>query len=205
MTRLPAPAMRPPAPPAWSARWTGCSGTCRWTGRCVLRLPPAADVTPVVAGLAQRGPTLVLVPSVARAEVLAGRLRRAGGDVALLPGDWAQARAGAAVVIGARAAAWGPCPGLAAAVVVDGHDEGLGSGAGAPTWHAAWVVSGTGPAGGRPVCAGQSVPDGRAAVGGPGADGGPRRPSARGGPPLEVVDRRLSIPGSGCTPSGWCR
>jgi primosomal protein N' (replication factor Y) len=72
--------------------------------------------------------------------VLAGRLRQAGGDVAILPQEWAQARAGAAVVVGARAAAWGPCPDLAAVVVVDGHDEALAQDP-APTWHAAVVAA----------------------------------------------------------------
>jgi primosomal protein N' (replication factor Y) len=56
--------------------------------------------------------------------------------VALLPEGWAQARAGAAIVVGARAAVWGPCPALAAVVVVDSHDEALAQEQ-APTWHAA--------------------------------------------------------------------
>ena len=60
----------------------------------VIRLAPAADPTPLVAEAAQRGPLLVVVPAAARAAVLAGRLRRAGGAVALLPDDWAVARAG---------------------------------------------------------------------------------------------------------------
>jgi primosomal protein N' (replication factor Y) len=93
-----------------------------------------------VAEVAQRGPTLVVVPSLERAGVLAERLRRAGGGVALIPDEWPQARAGAAVVIGSRAAAWGPCPDLAAAIVLDGHDEGLGQEQ-APTWHAVTVVA----------------------------------------------------------------
>jgi primosomal protein N' (replication factor Y) len=107
----------------------------------VLRLAPAGDPTALVAAAAQLGPTLVVVPTAARAEVLAGRLRRAGGDVALLPDDWSMARAGrAVVVIGARSAAWGPCPGLAAAVILDAHDEGL-TREGAPTWSAVGVVA----------------------------------------------------------------
>jgi primosomal protein N' (replication factor Y) (superfamily II helicase) len=105
----------------------------------VLRLPPATDPTAIIAHLAGRGPTLVVVPARPRAAVLAERLRRAGTDVALLPDDWAQARAGAAVVMGARAAAWAPCPGLAAVVVVDGHDEALVQEQ-APTWSAVDVA-----------------------------------------------------------------
>jgi primosomal protein N' (replication factor Y) len=80
------------------------------------------------------------MPSVERGAVLAARLRRAGGDVATMPENWAQARAGAAVVVGARAAAWAPCPGVATVVVVDGHDESLAQEA-APTWHAATVAA----------------------------------------------------------------
>jgi primosomal protein N' (replication factor Y) (superfamily II helicase) len=106
----------------------------------VLRLAPASDPTGVVAELAQLGPILVIVPTLARARVLAARLRRAGGQVALMPDDWAQARAGAAVVIGSRAAAWAPCPGLAAAVVLDGHDESLVQEQ-APTWNAVAVLA----------------------------------------------------------------
>ena len=106
----------------------------------VVRFPPAGDPTPVVAAVAQAGPTLVVVPSIQRAEVLAGRLRRAGAAVALLPDEWARARSGATIVVGTRSAAWGPCPGLAAAVVIDGHDEALGQEQ-APTWHAVSVLA----------------------------------------------------------------
>ncbi|MDQ6838216.1 MAG: hypothetical protein M3137_07800, partial [Actinomycetota bacterium] len=94
-------------------------------------------------------PTLVVVPTTAAAAALAGRLRRAGvgpsgsgfaSAIALVPDQWAQARAGAAVVIGARAAAWAPCPGLAVVVVVDGHDEGLHQQQN-PTWDATTVAA----------------------------------------------------------------
>jgi primosomal protein N' (replication factor Y) len=136
---LPAPALRVPSPPAAGQVPAGLLDRLPLDRAALLRLPPAHDVTPVVAALAQRGPVLVVVPSLARADVLAGRLRRAGGGVAVLPGQWAQARAGAAVVIGTRAAAWGPCPGLAAVVVVDSHAELLGH-EGAPTWHAVDVA-----------------------------------------------------------------
>ena len=139
---LPAAARRPPATPAVTlipdelvAALAGEPGE-PW----VLRLPPSADPTPVVAWLARRGPTLVVVPALDRAAVLAERLRRAGADVAVLPEDWAQARAGAAVVIGSRAAAWGPCPGLAAVVVIDGHDPALIQEQ-VPTWSAVDVAA----------------------------------------------------------------
>ncbi len=105
--------------------------------RAILRLPPAADLLPVVLAAASRGPALVVAAS--GASELAGRLREAGVPVALVPRDWAQSAAGVAVVIGARGAAWAPCPGLASVVVLDGHDEGLQQEQ-APTWNA-WVVA----------------------------------------------------------------
>jgi primosomal protein N' (replication factor Y) len=136
VTHLPAAALRPPpAPPP-----AGLLGDLPADRPVTVRLPPAADVTPLVAELAQRGPLLVVVPSASRAGVLTRRLRQVGGQVASLPEDWAQARAGAAVVVGARAAAWAPCPGLAAVVVIDGHDEALGQEQ-APTWHAVTVAA----------------------------------------------------------------
>lgn len=134
---LPAPRLNPPSPPGpgWATDLAGDASP----GARIVQLPPSSDPTAVVGALAQLGPTLVVLPSVSRAEVLADRLRRAGGDVALLPADWAQARAGAAVVVGTRAAAWAPCPGIAAAVVIDAHDEGL-SQESVPTWDAVKVV-----------------------------------------------------------------
>ena len=128
----------PPAPPGpgWAADLVAKAEP----GTTVVQLPPATDPTALVGALAQSGPVLVVVPSAHRASVLAERLGRAGGDVALLPRDWARARAGAAVVIGTRAAAWGPCPDLAAAVVLDAHDESLVQ-EGAPTWDAVTVVA----------------------------------------------------------------
>ena len=89
---------------------------------------------------AAHGPVLVIAPTTARAEAGCAALRSRGAQVALLPGDWAQARAGADVVIGTRAAAWGPCPGVASVVVLDAHDEGLVQGA-APTWDAPSVAA----------------------------------------------------------------
>ena len=56
-----------------------------------------------------------------------------------MPNDWAIAAGGVDVVIGGRRAAWAPCPGLAAVVVVDEHDEALQD-EGSPTWHARDVL-----------------------------------------------------------------
>jgi primosomal protein N' (replication factor Y) len=103
-------------------------------GLAVLRLPPAADVFGVVLAAAARGDALVITPSVGVARHLGLRLRRAGLPIALLPRDWAAARAGGHVVIGARSAAWAPVPDLAAVVVLDEHDE-LHQEERTPTWH----------------------------------------------------------------------
>ena len=103
--------------------------------RAVLRLPPAADLLPIVVQAAALGPTLVVCSSHAQERHLAARLGRVGLTVARHPRDWAQARAGAHVVIGARAAAWAPVPRLAAVVVLDEHEE-VHQEEAAPTWHA---------------------------------------------------------------------
>lgn len=108
-------------------------------GGGVLRLPPTSDPMPAVLSAAAIGPTLVVVPGVDEAVLLAARLRRSGLTVALAPADWASAAGGVDVVVGSRLAAWMPCPGLAAAVVLDEHDEALQD-EGSPTWHARDVV-----------------------------------------------------------------
>jgi primosomal protein N' (replication factor Y) len=101
----------------------------------VLRLPPTADLLPVVQGAAALGDALVICPSHRLARNVAARLRRAGVRVALHPDEWAKAAAGGCTVIGTRAAAWAPCPDLAAVVVLDEHDE-VHQEERSPTWHA---------------------------------------------------------------------
>ncbi|HEX4902256.1 MAG TPA: hypothetical protein VFV42_05555 [Acidimicrobiales bacterium] len=101
----------------------------------VLRLPPTADLLPVVQAAAAVGDALVICPSHRLARTLAARLRRAGVRVALHPDEWARAAAGGCTVIGTRAAAWAPCPELAAVVVLDEHDE-VHQEERSPTWHA---------------------------------------------------------------------
>jgi primosomal protein N' (replication factor Y) len=94
------------------------------SGTELHRLPPATDPLPVVLESIDRaqgrGSVVVLVPSVGWAERMTARLRRRGVPVAR---DWAEAAAGWPVVVGSRAAAWAPVPRMAAAVVVDAHDE----------------------------------------------------------------------------------
>ena len=108
-------------------------------GGGVLRLPPRTDVMPSVLSVAAMGPALVIVPQHSEATLLAARLRRAGLTVASIPGEWANAAGGVDVVIGTRSAAWAPCPGIAAAIVIDEHDEALQEER-SPTWHARDVV-----------------------------------------------------------------
>jgi primosomal protein N' (replication factor Y) (superfamily II helicase) len=109
-------------------------------GTQLLRLSPVYSATEVVLAAAAHGPVLVVAPTSARAEAGSSALRNRGVQVAHLPDDWARARAGAQVVIGARAAAWAPCPELASVVVLDAHDEGLVQGS-APTWDAPSVAA----------------------------------------------------------------
>ncbi|HEU4842375.1 MAG TPA: hypothetical protein VFT09_13070 [Ilumatobacteraceae bacterium] len=160
----------------------------------MLRLPPADDVVPVLLAAVACGPTLVVTPSVDRARLEANRLRRAGLAVALAPQEWAAAAAGADVVIGARAAAWAPCPDLAAIVVVDEHDESLQEER-SPTWHARDVAVERARRAGVPVLLVSPCPtvSGLAAVG-----DRLRRPAIdterAGWPLVQVVDRSRDEP-----------
>lgn len=109
------------------------------SGGGVLRLPPASDPMPAVLSAVAIGPTLVVVPAIDQAMLLGARLRRSGLTVAVMPKEWPAAAGGVDVVIGARAAAWAPCPDLRCVVVIDEHDEALQE-EGSPTWHARDVL-----------------------------------------------------------------
>lgn len=162
------------------------------SGAHIFRIGPAGDPTALIAEAAQRGPTLVIVPTGARAAVLAGRLRRAGGDVALLPEGWPQARAGVAVVVGSRGAAWAPCPGLAAVVVIDAHDE-LHSSERAPTWSALTVAAERARRAGAPCYLVSSCPTAELLALGPMTTVDPDKQRA-GWARVEVVDQRGEDP-----------
>lgn len=110
------------------------------SGGGVLRLPPRSDVLPSILSAIAVGPTLAVVPTLSDAMLLASRLRRSGATVALVPDDWSMAAGGVDVVVGTRSAAWMPCADLAAAIVVDEHDEALQEER-SPTWHARDVVA----------------------------------------------------------------
>jgi len=171
-------------------------------GTVVLRLPPADDPFPVVvsasdllAGGPEDAGVLVLAPSQRTASEMAGRLRRAGRPVALLPHEWPRARAAGCVVVGTRAAAFAPLPRLAAAVVLDAHDEVYNEER-APTWCAWQVVTERARRDGVPCvlvtpCPTLDVLDaGRLVTA--------SRRSERGGwPALEIVDRRGDDPRTG--------
>ena len=105
----------------------------------VVRIPPAGDRGPLLAAALRRGDVLLVTPHVADAARLAGWVRRRGVPVALLPDDWAQAAAGG-VVVGTRAAAFGPAAALGAVVVLDEHDEALVA-EDSPTWSAREVAT----------------------------------------------------------------
>ena len=161
----------------------------------LLVVPPAEDLLALVgAVLEHRGPgMLVLVPSTGWAERLGERLRRRGVDVAR---DWSEAAAGWPVVLGARSAAWAPMPALAAAVVLDAHDEAYRAER-TPTYNAGEVVAERAARQAAPRALVLAVP--RPWSSPSGASGG-RCPAAlerAGWPALSVVDRRASDPRTG--------
>jgi primosomal protein N' (replication factor Y) len=190
------PATMPPTPPSIPGFVDDVGA-----GECaVLRLPPTRDPGPVVEDVARRGlaaghGALVLVPARRQAEVLAVRLRRAGLPVAVLPEQWAAARAGGCVAVGTRAAALAPLPDLGAAVVVDAHDQAYHQEQ-APTWTAWEVVVERARRAGAPCVLTSSCPTlevlgaGRLVV-------LSRAEERAGWPRIEVVDRRRDDPRTG--------
>ncbi|MFT6290660.1 MAG: primosomal protein N' (replication factor Y) [Ilumatobacter sp.] len=161
------------------------------SGGGVLRLPPRADVLPSVLSAIAVGPTLVVAPTVSDASLLASRLRRTGATVALVPDDWAAAAGGVDVVVGTRSAAWMPCAGMAAALVIDEHDEGLQEER-SPIWHARDVVAERCRRAGVPAVFISPIPT-LVAVEELAGPEGPVHPSAErerhGWPDVQVVDR----------------
>jgi primosomal protein N' (replication factor Y) (superfamily II helicase) len=197
VSTLPPPG-RPPAVPE-SAPPSGPVAEALAAERSVIRLPPAAarsEVVRAVAGcLRPGGSVLVVCPSTGDAERVAALLGRDRIPVARLPEQWAEAAAGGRVVVGARAAAWGPAPGLAAALVLDGHDQAHTEER-APTWNAWQVVAERCARAGARCVVTSAVPTlellqwGRLVV-------YPRAEERAGWPPVEVVDLRTRDPRSG--------
>lgn len=160
-----------------------------------IRLPPTSDVHPLLVSAAARGPLLVIGPSAATMRRLSMRMRRAGVEVALLPDDWAGARAGSVCVFGTRAAAWAPIAEVASVVVLDEHDESLQQEQ-APTWHARDVAIERARRAGAPCVLVSPMPSSEARQLGPVLV--PSRAAERSGwPMVDVVDRRDAPPGEG--------
>jgi len=99
---------------------------------------PRADLFPVVVAAAVRGAGARRRPSLAQAEALAQRLDSFGLPSAVVPRRWAQAAAGAAAVLGARARRGLLARGCPPSSCWTGTRKGLQQEA-APTWNA-WVV-----------------------------------------------------------------
>jgi primosomal protein N' (replication factor Y) (superfamily II helicase) len=160
----------------------------------LLRIPPATDLIVVVETLLAHAPppVLVLVPNLGWAERLRIRLERRGAAVAR---NWAQARAGWPVVVGARGAAFAPMGPLGAALVLDAHDEAYREER-APQFDAAQVVVERASRDGAPCLLTSATPSvvqsARWRVVTPG-----RAFERAGWPVLEVVDRRAADPRSG--------
>lgn len=162
---------------------------------CTVRLPPTTDVHPVLLSAAARGPLLVIGPSAVSMRRLSMRMRRAGIEVALLPDDWASARAGSVCVFGTRAAAWAPIDDPATIIVLDEHDESLQQEQ-APTWHARDVAIERARRAGVPCVLVSPMPSPEARRLGPVLV--PSRSAERNGWPIvEVIDRRDAPPGEG--------
>ena len=101
----------------------------------VLRRGPHADLVNLVATCVSHGPSVVVIPTVYRARMMAAQLRRMGFTVAVTPEDWAQGAGGVDVIIGSRSAIWASAPRLSSIIVIDEHDDGLQEER-SPTWHA---------------------------------------------------------------------
>jgi primosomal protein N' (replication factor Y) len=164
-------------------------------GYAVARVPPAADVFAFLTAAASHGPSLLLFPSIVDASEAATRLGATGLPVALYPRDWAMARAGGVTVVGTRAAAWAPAPGLASVVVVDGHDESYQQEA-APTWHARIVAAERARRAAVPCVVVSACPD-LATIGSSEPLALSRGAERSGWPIIDVVDRRADDPRTG--------
>lgn len=160
----------------------------------VVRLPPATDVYPVVFEATQRGNALIVAGSHRQSRLLGVRLRRAGVPVALMPEEWAKARAGA-TVIGPRSVAFAPVVDLAAVVVLDEHEEGHQEER-TPTWNARDVVVERAARARVPVALVSPVPSLEALALAPVLKPS-RAVERRGWPRVEVLDRHRDDPVKG--------
>lgn len=193
---LPRPAGRATRPE--SRPFEDTTGEAFAGGAAVARVPPAADGFAFVEAATRylaRGDVLVLTPGPGPSADVARRLVAMGVAVARYPGDWAAAAAGGSVVVGARSAAWAPVRRLAAAVVLDAHDESYKEQR-APTWDARAVVAEMARRDGSPCvmvspCPGLELLHGSRLV------VPSRRDEREGWPILQVIDRRGEDPRTG--------
>jgi primosomal protein N' (replication factor Y) len=166
------------------------------SGRSVVRLAPALDAVLLVEAIIRRlDRLLVLAPSHQRVDQIATRLRRLGIPVAVVPEGWAEAAAGAPVVVGTRIAAWAPIERLGGVLVIDAHDEAYREER-APTWSAVDVLIERARRDDAPSvlvtpCPTVSLLEGAALF------NTSRAAERRGWPPVEVVDRRGDDPRTG--------
>lgn len=158
----------------------------------VQLVAPATDRWPLVLAAAKFGNPLLLVPTLEAASQLAGRVQRAGLHAALLPDHWDRAASGA-VVIGTRAAAFGPVHQMGAIVVFDEHDE-VWREERTPTWHARDVAIERARQAGVPCVLVSPAPSVEAVTALP-----LRQPDRAvqhaGWPAIDLVDRRDEPPG----------
>jgi primosomal protein N' (replication factor Y) len=165
-------------------------------GNAVVRLAPALDAVLLVEAIIRRlDRVLILAPSHQRVDQIAARLRRSGVLVAVLPDGWADAAAGAPVVVGTRIAAWAPVDTLGGVLVIDAHDEAYREER-TPTWSAVDVLIERARRDMAPCvlvtpCPTVSLLEGTALV------KTSRGAERRGWPPVEVVDRRGDDPRTG--------
>ena len=186
---IPPRVVRPPPAPASAAGSDGFWEAAFDREVSVVRVPPAGDRGPLLAAALRRGDVLLVAPQVAEAVRLAGWVRRRGVPAALLPEDWERAAAGG-VVVGTRAAVFGPMPRLGAVVVLDEHDEALVA-EDSPTWSAREVAVERARRDGAPCVLVSPIPtlEAQELVSGEPLTL-PRDVEREGWPNLEVVDQR---------------
>ncbi len=162
-------------------------------GTTVVRVGPADDQLRFTEAAAGMGNALILVPGVARARRLSGRLGRAGHRVHLHPNGWA-AGSGGGVVIGSRSAVWAPTGPLDAVLILDEHDESFHEER-VPTWHARDVAVERARRAGVPCVLVSPAPSLAALERADRVLQVARTEERNGWPAVEVIDRRDEEPG----------
>jgi primosomal protein N' (replication factor Y) len=172
----------------------------------VVTWAPASDRRELVRSLlATEGSTLVLVPEPSRAGALVRAIQRDGREVLHVHGAladrertaaWDDARRGATVVVGGRAAVFLPIPDLRAVVVLDEGDEAFQEER-APTWHAREVAVERARSTRAAVTLVSPTPSVDARAAGEAFATPPLRDLRAGWPRLDVVDQRDDEPGRG--------